>query len=111
MTRADLLRGDAPWRLRVLFHRRLSGRWDVVWRAAAVVLACGAFVVPGGLWAALVACWLVAGVRGEVWFVGGGRRPLSSVEWLEWNAHMELADAERKHAEKEAEAQARMKGR
>lgn len=111
MTRADLMRGDAPWRLRVLVSQRLSGRWRAVWRAGAVVLALATFVVPGGLWAALVACWLTAGVRAEVWVVGGGRRPLTTQEWSEWNAHMALAAAEREHAEKEAEAKARLRGR
>jgi len=95
MTRADLMGGDRPWRIGVQF--RSPSRWELV---GLVLAAVTAFLLPVGLWCAVMAVCGWRAFRPQVVLYGGGRRPLSSTEWREWAAHIDLTVKEAEHAAK-----------
>lgn len=103
MTRADLMHGDRPWRLRVERGARPVGRLATALAVvqAVAIVALWAFSVP--LAAAAAIWWAWAWIRPVVRLEGGGRRGLSSAEWMEWEAHIELCNAEAEHAAKLAQ--------
>lgn len=97
MTRADLFRGDQPQRV-VVKARAKPRRW-ATWAAVGLVVALGVLVPVLSLYAALGAAWALW--RPSV-ALEGGRRPLSTTEWLEWVGHLELDAAEREHEARKA---------
>lgn len=108
MRRADLLRGDRPWRIELHTDpRRPQKPLEAVYGTAALVTAVLLLVAAPGLGGAVAACLAWWWFRPTGWLTGGGREAMSSTEWLEWNAHLALSAAEREHAQREAEAKAR----
>jgi hypothetical protein len=96
MTRSDLIHGDRPWRA----HVKCSPRpwWAIA--ASAVVAAAVVAAVPAlGLLAVAAWCWWAA--RPELALVGG-RAPLGSGEWLDWNAHFDLSAQEAEERQKKS---------
>jgi hypothetical protein len=103
MTRADLMRGDSPWRLRVRVDHPLTGAARAAWIVAAPVLVALAWMgLSTGLWACLAAGWAWVQNRPQVWLTGGGRRALSTTEWVEWLAHLDLSRKEQEHRDRQA---------
>lgn len=111
MRRVDLLRGDRPWRIDLRTSPPVSARQRAYGALGALLLIVSAYEAPTGLWALLAACLAWIWFRPSFWLTGGGRPPLATSEWLEWNAHLALSAAEQEHAQKEAEAKAKARGR
>ena len=93
MTHADLMAGDRPWMVGVHLDPRPTALCVLV----GVTVAATAFLLPVGLWCAMAAVCAFGLTRPRVGLHGGGRRPLSSMEWREWMAHFDLIAWERDH--------------
>jgi ABC-type sugar transport system permease subunit len=83
----------------VIVPRRKPYPWAVSAAVAAVFVL--SLLAPAlAVLIALAAAW---GLWKPTVEVHGGRRPLSTAEWIEWNAHLALSAEEQERARKEAE--------